>query len=139
MKRKLAEKGYTILELVAVIVIVATLAAVVAGRFQSAKPFQTMAARDDIVAGLFYAQQIAMARGGGGNPVQFVSSGTAIDVRESGNSLGGIYPLALPQGFTLTAITLNYDKLGRTAATSLTLSDGDNSAAIEVSGAGFAR
>ena len=132
-------RGYTLIELLAVIILIAALTVSISSRFQKNSSFQALATRDDIVAGLFYAQQIAMARDSAANPVQFVASGTTIDVREGGSSVGGIYPLQLPAGFSVTAATLDYDKLGRTTAATLLLGDGDNSIQINVSGAGFAR
>ena len=133
------QSGFTLIELVAVILILSVITAVTTSQFSNSSQFQAMTTRDDIVAGLFYAQQIAQARASATNTVQFVSTGTSIDVREAGASINnGIYPLALPGGFTLTTATLSYDKLGQTTATTLTLTDGDSSATIAVSASGYA-
>lgn len=127
------------MELLTVVLILGVLSVGLSGRFSSSSSFQTMATRDDIVAGLFYAQQIAMARDSASNNVQFVSTANSFDILEAGTSIGnGIYPVTLPSGFSLTAVTLNYDKLGRTSATTLTLSDGSSSATINVSETGYA-
>ena len=133
------QSGFTLIELVAVILILSVITAVTTSQFSNSSQFQAMTTRDDIVAGLFYAQQIAQARASATNTVQFVSTGTSIDVREAGASINnGIYPLALPGGFTLTNVTLGYSKLGQTTATTLTLTDGDSSATITISASGYA-
>ncbi|MCB1667848.1 MAG: type II secretion system protein [Porticoccaceae bacterium] len=132
------QSGFTLIELIAVILILSVLTAGVASQFSNTSQFQAMTTRDDIVAGLFYAQQIALARAATDNTVAFVSSGNSIDVLEDGTTVNGIYPLTLPGGFTLTSATLNYDKLGRTTATALTLSDGSSSVVIQVSASGYA-
>jgi MSHA pilin protein MshC len=135
-------RGFTLVELVAVLVIIGILAVSVASKFSSSDVFQTQASRDDIVAALFFSQQVAMARGSSTNGVRFVSNGSSFTVQESGTDLinGNVqYPFSLPSGYSLTSATLNYDKLGRTSATNLTLSKGSTSAVIAVSGSGYAR
>jgi len=137
------EKGFTLIELIAVILILSVLTVGATSQFSSSSNFQALTTRDDIVAGLFYAQQIAQARASATNTVQFVSTGTQIDIREGNGATppsidNGIYPLSLPNGFTLTIDTLNYNKLGQTGATTLILTDGDSSATIQISASGYA-
>lgn len=131
--------GFTLIELLAVLLLVTALAIGIGSRFSGPANFKALTARDDIVAGLFYAQQVALARQSATNSVQFVSDGVSIDVREAGVSIGnGIYPLALPSGFLLTAVTLDYDKLGRTSSVTLTLAGDGSGATINVAASGYA-
>lgn len=100
--------------------------------------------RDDLVAALFYAQQLAMARDAAGSEITFVaSSSNTIQVQLEGADIGTDYPLSFASGITLSApavfpFTLNYDKLGRTSATTFTLNGGGGSVDVNVSGSGYA-
>lgn len=134
------QQGGTLIELVAVTVILAIVYTVVAPRFSSSVA-DVQAARDDIVAGLFFAQQAAIARDSNsrGTNITFVAGANAIDVQQNGNSLlDSIYPLTL-RGVTVSPapLTLDYDKLGRTSPTTLTITGNDGSSAtvtLEASG-----
>lgn len=134
------QKGYSLVELIAVILLVSILSAVALSRSDNGV-FRLQAARDDVIAGLFYAQQIAIARGDA-STIQFVSGGSSVTVRENGADLTGAvgYPLSLPAGMSLSpTATLSYDKLGRTATTTFTLTDtSGNSATITVEATGYA-
>ncbi len=137
------QQGFTLVELIAILILVAILATVSTSRFANNNLFAVQAARDDIVAGLFFAQQAAIARdsNSSGPNITFVANTDAIDVQQNGRSLlNSVYPLSL-RGVTLnpTPLTLNYDKLGRTSATTLTItgSDGSN-ATITVEASGYA-
>ncbi len=106
---------------------------------------QLQTSRDDLVAALFYAQQLSMARDSAGNPITFVATNSStIRVQESAADVGNDYPVTFARGVVLTApvafpFTLTYDKLGRTNATTFTLSGGGNSVDVVVSGSGYAR
>ncbi|MDM3870892.1 type II secretion system protein [Porticoccus sp. W117] len=133
-------RGFTFTELAVVIVVLGIVAAVASARFSSTALAEVQATRDNIVAGLFYTQQIAIARGNS-STVQFVASGNSVSVEEDGATLDASnYPLTLPSGITLTpSTTLVFDKLGRTTATTFTLSDGfGTSATITVEATGYA-
>jgi len=130
--------GFSLIELITVLIIASIIFVFVGGNIgQQGLELQTT--RDDIVAGLFYAQQVAMARQNTANPVQFISDATpAIDVQENGTSINGdAYPLTLPVGFTLTPVVLDYDKLGRTSAATLTLSGSGTSMNISIESSGY--
>jgi len=114
----------------------------VASRF-SGQSAAVQASRDDVVAALFYAQQIAMARDSAINPIQLVTTATSVSVTENGTPLlhaGVQYPLVLGSGVTLlvTVNPLDFDKLGRTTASSFTLSKSGVSATVTVSDSGYA-
>lgn len=130
--------GFTLTELIAVLVILGIVATALISRVDQST-FKLQTSRDDIVAGLFYAQQVAIARSDG-DSIAFISTANSIDVQENGNSLtgGAAYPLTLPTGITMTPATLTYDKLGRTTATILTISGDGQSVTINVSDSGYA-
>jgi len=135
-------RGFTLIELIAVIVILSILAVVSASRFSEGSA-GVQASRDDVIAALFYAQQIAMARDSAINPIQLRTTSTSVSVTENGAPLlhaGVQYPQVLGSGVTLSATVtpLDFDKLGRTAASSFTLSKGGVSATVTVSDSGYA-
>jgi len=113
----------------------------VASRF-SGQGVSVQASRDDVIAALFYAQQIAMARDSATNPIRLVTTATSVNVTENGTPLlhaGVQYPLVLGSGVSLSpASTLNFDKLGQTTASVFTLSRSGVSATITVSDSGYA-
>jgi len=118
------ERGFTLVELVAVIVIVGILAAVVLSRFPGVSPFSSRAARDQVVSGLRYAQQQAMSRnrparfvfGAGRYRVQFRDSGGAwTDVPVPGS---GASRWQLPGGVRFAASgSRRFNGLGQPVAT----------------------
>ncbi|GAA5316497.1 MAG: hypothetical protein AseanaTS_17010 [Candidatus Pelagadaptatus aseana] len=136
------DSGFTLLELLAVIVILGVLAATAFSRFNYSFA-DLQRSRDDTVAALFFAQQVAMARDSSTNAVRFVSTANSISVTENGSALtnGNIqYPLSLPAGVTVTAATLDFDKLGRiAAATTLAITSGSDSVNVTISESGYAR
>lgn len=137
------ETGYTLIELVTVIMLVSILAAA----FFRSPTFSgdiaaVQAGRDDLVAALFYGQQIAMARDSATNPIRLVTTANSVSVTENSIPLlsGSVqYPLAVSSGVQITpAVTLNFDKLGRTTATTFTISKNGASATVLVSDSGYA-
>ena len=133
------QRGFSLVELITVIII-ASIIFVYVGYNTGPRGLELQAARDDIVTGLFYTQQIAMSRQSSTNPIRFVSDGVStIDVQENGVSIiGDTYPLTLPVGVALTGATLNYDKLGRTAAATLTLTGSAGNVNITIESSGYA-
>jgi MSHA pilin protein MshC len=132
------QSGFSLVELIAVLII-ASIIFIYIGDNSGQRGLELQSTRDDVIAGLFYAQQIAMARQNNSNPVRFVSDGiSTVDIQESGASVNGDgYPLTLPVGFTLSSATLNYDKLGRTTPTTLTLSGSGSSVNITIESSGY--
>lgn len=133
------QSGFSLIELITVIII-GSIMFVFIGTYSGQRGLELQATRDDIVTGLFYAQQVAMARQNATNPIRFVSDGVSvIDVQENGSSISGdVYPLTFPVGVSLPAATLNYDKLGRTTATTLTLTGAGASVDIVIESSGYA-
>jgi len=131
--------GFSLIELIAVLIITSIIFIYI-GDNLGQRGLELQTARDDVVAGLFYTQQVAMARQSATNPIQFVSDGVStVDVQENGASVtGDPYPLTLPVGFSLPAATLTYDKLGRTTGTALALTGSGSSVVITIESSGYA-
>ncbi len=144
MKRRLTSAaGFTLIELITVLLIVSVIGVYVSYQRGSISWAQLQTSRDDLVAALFYAQQVAMARDDADNPVTFVATSSSIRVQVDGADIGRDYPLSLMEGVTLSnagglPLTLNYDKLGRTTATTFSLSGGGSSIDVIVSSSGYA-
>jgi MSHA pilin protein MshC len=140
--------GYTIVELVLVMVIIAILGAVAGPRFFNNAAFDERAYLDELVSSLRYAQKIAVASGCrvrvdvGANSYaltqQAPQSGHCDSVDASfplpvllstGQPMSGTAPSGVA---TSPAITLVYDALGRTnLATNLTLTVGPRSIVVQ--------
>jgi len=134
-------RGFTLIELIAVIVILSIMSISVVSRF-SGQSAAVQASRDDVIAALFYGQQIAMARDSATNPIRVVATSNSVSVTENGMPLlhaSVQYPLVFEGGVVLSpAATLNFDKLGRTTANAFTLSKSGVSATVTVSDSGYA-
>ena len=139
--------GFTLVELVAVIVILGILSATVASRMMPSRIHQLQGARDIVIASLFNAQQKALAQK---HTVQVITTATSVDIRVDSNNNGSFsvnesityagtrYPLTIPSGVSLNSNTLTFDRLGRTPATSLTLSKSGGSVNLTITGMGYA-
>lgn len=112
--------GFTLIELVTVIVLVGILAFFVGGRFFTTSIFTNRAAADEMLVAIKYTQQLAMSRGGqyrfeidtsGGDPVYRVVN-IATDSPVSNPADGDDYEKEL-DGISLNAITIVFDTLGR--------------------------
>lgn len=131
-------RGFTLIELITVMILVSIISISLVSRLGGVSSANLEAGRDDLIAALFFAQQAAMARSG----IQLVLSASSVSVNENGAALvisSQGYPLTLPKGVTATPVTLTYDKLGRTSATTITLvGTGGVSASIVVEVSGYA-
>lgn len=141
------EQGFTLLELIAVLALVGILATTVTTGLLPSASFQLQSSRDQVVTAFFSAQQRAMAQT---NAVRLSISGTnQIDIREdtdsdgsfadeSSSRLGGVqYPINLLANQSLTNANFDFDRLGRTGAANLTLSQSGSSVTIAVTSTGF--
>ncbi len=133
-----AQRGFTLVELITVMILIGIISMSLFSRIGAVTSANVQAGRDDLIAALFFAQQTAMARSG----IQLTLSATSINITENGSSIvvpSVGYPLSLPSGVTATTATLVYDKLGRTTATTITLSSSNGaSAQIKVEASGYA-
>jgi len=138
----LKSNGFTLVELVTVLIILSALMLGVFSSFQSGEVSQVQQSRDDFVAALLYGQQIAMVRDSATNPIRVVATANSVSITENGSPLlhGTVeYPLVFPSGITVSpAAILNFDKLGRTQASVFTLSKSGASATVTVSDSGYA-
>ncbi len=141
------QAGFTLLELVAVMIIAAILAASAASKLFSNAPLELMATRDKVVAAFSSAQQLAMAQA---VPVRFSTSSGRIDIRQDTNtddvfsasesvSIDGVqYPLPISTSQTMSAESFDFlNRLGRTSAGTITLSQDTSSVTISITTSGF--
>jgi MSHA pilin protein MshC len=134
------ERGFTLVELVTVVILISIISVTLFSRLGSVSSANLHASRDDLIAALFFAQQTAMARSN--NNIQLIVTAAAVNVTEAGapivvHSKG--YPLNFSSGVTATPATLTYDKLGRTTATTITLTaTGGLSAIVTIEATGYA-
>lgn len=136
------ERGFTLIELIAVIILVGILSITLFSRLGSAATAPIQSGRDDLIAALFFAQQQAMMR----SNITLVLTTNSVSVNENNVPIivsNNFYPLSMPTGVTLPALTLTYDKLGRIpAATQIVLTGSGNSsgvtATIQVDASGYA-
>ncbi len=138
-----SDLGFTLIELIAVMILVSILSIALFSRIGSAGSSPIQSGRDDLIAALFFAQQTAMMRPN----ITVVIDASSVSVNENNVPIhlsAEHYPLAMPKGVTLSPITLTYDKLGRTTATNITLTGSGNSSGVsarvrvEASGYAFA-
>lgn len=137
------QKGFSLVELIAVIIVLGVISVVVLPRFANSDSAAVQSARDQALAALFTAQQIAMARASDDNPIRVTVTADRLNVTEDGSPVtatGGTYPLVLPEGVSISAGTgsYTYDKLGRTQSGQIVLSRGATSATIRVEASGYA-
>ena len=135
------ERGFTLIELITVMIIVSIMAVTLFSRIGSVNSANLQAGRDDLIAALFFAQQTAMAR----SNIQLIITASTVSVNENGTPIkvhAQGYPLNFPSGITATPLVLTYDKLGRTgsaAANTIVLSaTGGLSASITLEASGYA-
>ncbi len=135
-----AVQGFTLIELITVIILIGIISITLFSRIDSVKSTNILAGRDDLIAALFFAQQTAMAR----SNIQLVLTTNSVSVNENGTPIrvhAQGYPLNFPSGVTAvpSPLTLTYDKLGRTTATTISLSGtGGLNASVTIEASGYA-
>lgn len=142
---KKAEQGFSLLELITVMILLGILSVTLFSRLGPVSTAAVHSGRDDIIAALFFAQQTAMMRSSSDNIIRLELTLHSVSVTENGQPIrvaADYYPLALPQGVSATPATFVFDKLGRTTASTITLTGSGNtagtSAVIQVEASGYA-
>jgi len=135
-------RGFTLLELITVLVILAILTATAISNLVPSRTFQMQATRDTLVAAFYSSQQKAMMQSA---PVRLITSINAIDIRIDSNNdgsfainesvlLGGVqYPITINPAQSLTSHIIDFDRLGRTSSSTIVLSQSGSSVSINVS------
>lgn len=136
------QKGFSLVELIAVMIITGVLATAVSVRF-TPTDINLQAAKSDVLAALFFARETAMARGDGNASVTFIATNSTVDVRVNNVSISSpaqSYPLTLKTSVSISAGTgvLAFNRLGESTAHSLSLTQGDFTDSITISGVGYA-
>lgn len=138
--------GFSLIELIAVMVLLGVISFAVLPRFASTEGAAVQSGRDQVLAAAHTAQQLAMARSSDDTTVELVLGAGSVSVEENGTPVtatGDSYPSALPDGVSITAGTgrYDYDKLGRitgAAPVTLTLARGGASATLRLEASGYA-
>lgn len=130
------EKGFSLIELITVMILLGILSVVLFSRLGSTNTAVVQGSRDDIIAAFSLAQQTAMMR----PDITLEITSTSISVNEDGNPIAGsVYPLTMPSGVSLApAVTFSFDKLGRTTAATITVTGASASAQVAVASSGYA-
>lgn len=129
------EKGFSLIELITVMILMGILSAMVFSRMGSTAANVVLGSRDDIIAAFSLAQQTAMMR----PDITLVITANSVSVNENGSPItGSVYPLTMPSGVSLTPASFSFDKLGRTTAATITVTGASASAQIAVETSGYA-
>lgn len=108
--------GFTLVELVVVIVLLGIISAYVAPRFYNGRGgFAELTAQQELKQAIRFAQQLAMSRTG--DTITFVINSNQIDILDNGISISNNfpqYPITLPSETTTNNLTLTFDRFGWT-------------------------
>jgi MSHA pilin protein MshC len=130
------QQGFTLIELITVMILISIICVTLMSRLTSVTSANVQASRDDLIAALFFAQQMAMVR----SNIAVTISASAITVTENNVAFSQGYPLQFASGVTATPTTVSYtDKLAQTSPVTITLTGaGGYSASVIVEASGYA-
>lgn len=110
------QRGFTLVELIIVVLLVGILAINVGTRFFSNSSFADRNVADELVEAIRYAQHLAMSRGGG---IQIVTTATSYTVQQTDTTAipnpnrTGDYSVTIPANSSLSASTISFNGLGQ--------------------------
>lgn len=141
-----SSQGFTLLELITILVILGVLGASVTSRVMNQDLSQIQASRDLLVSAFFVAQQSAMQQN---RLVQISTANNFIDIRvdsnddqsfsasESARLAGTTYPIEVPGAVDLSTQQFVFNSLGHTSTGQVQLSKGGRSLSLNISGTGY--
>lgn len=112
----ITKSGFTLVELVVVILLIGVLSISIAPRFFGVAAYENRKATDELLSAIRYSQQMAMNRGGN---IELVLTANDFTVQLSGGgnlrSPDGIIPYRknFPDNITLTPDTLRFNSMGQ--------------------------
>ena len=108
--------GFTLIELVVVILLIGIISFVAAPRFMTTSVIKERSAADEMIAALRFTQQMAMSRGGG---IQFRTTANDYNVELTvgptplpSPDRSGNYTKSFPSGVTANVVTIEFNGLG---------------------------
>ena len=131
------QRGFTLVELIIVILLVGILAINVGTRFFSNSSFADRNVADELVEAIRYTQHLAMSRGGG---IQIVTTPTKYTIQQTDTTpipnpnRTGNYSITIPASSSLSAETITFNGLGQPDTTldkSITIGSGSLVVTIE--------
>lgn len=137
MTHKPTQSGFTLVELITVIVILGLLSVTVLPRFLQTDSFQSRTVQDKLISAARQAQQLAMSKAVSAN-VQLITDNSSKRIRIS-YSEGGPQTIDtdIPSATSITNQTLTYNKRGDLSggsAVNISINGGERTVRIESSG-----
>ena len=145
MDRQMGDRGFTLVEVIAVLIIAGILAALILPRFMGIEGYSANAAQGDVIAAAQYARQLALL--GNGDIILSLQGSTVAVQNSAGQNLpvpgGKGYPITIPASAQIGATFIFTSATGSVAnatqTSSIALVDGGGeSRAVCISPTGLA-